>query len=331
MSTSDSSLSSNALPLYVGIDVAKQKLDLALSNQQQLQCFSNDSAGIGRIVQLLAQAKPVVVVVESTGGLERPLLQALLEADLPAALVHPGRVRYFAKGLGILAKTDRIDARVLARFGQHAAPRLMQRRSQNELELRDLVACRRQLCGSHTAQINRREVTTSKAALKSIDAIVKAFEKQIALLDKRIRELIDADEDFKHLDGLLRSVPGVGPTFSATLVADVPELGKADRQQVCAIVGVAPFADDSGSVKGKRCIRGGRSDVRSVLYMSTLAAMRFNPLIMAFARRLTAAGKKKKVVIVACMRKLLCLLNTMIRDQLSWDQLEVVKRLNVSH
>jgi transposase len=313
--------------VYVGIDVAKDKLDLDRSGSDAVEAFANDAAGIARIARLLTPLRPAAIVIESTGGLERPLVEALLDADLPVALVHPGRVRYFAKGLGILAKTDRIDARVLRRFGELAAPRLLERRSKNQAELRDLVACRRQLCQTRAQQYNRRCATASKPALRSIDAVVKALDKQIDSLDRQIRDLLDADDDFRHLDGLLRSVPGVGPTLSAAIAADLRELGQADRQRVCALVGVAPFADDSGTVKGKRCIRGGRTALRCVLYMGTLAALRFNPVIKAFARRLEAAGKVGKVVVVACMRKLLSLINAMIRDGLRWDQLDVVKKL----
>ncbi len=314
-------------PLYAGIDVSKGTLDLARSGTDAVETFPNDAAGIGRIVQLLATAAPAVIVIESTGGLERPLVQALLDADLPVALVHPGRVRYFAKGLGILAKTDRIDARVLQRFGELAAPRLLEKRSKHQAELRDLVVCRRQLCQTRAQQYNRRGTTASKAALRSIDAVVAALDKQVESLDRQIRGLLDADEEFKHLDGLLRSVPGVGPALSATIAAELGELGDVDRQRVCALAGVAPFADDSGTIRGKRHIRGGRTAVRCVLYMATLSAMRFNPVIRVFAERLKAAGKLGKVVVTACMRKLLTLINAMVRDGLRWDQLDVVKKL----
>ena len=313
--------------LAAGIDVAKDKLDLALGEQGEVATFANDAAGIALLVAKLAGAGLQVIVVESTGGLERPLIEALLEADLPAALVHPGRVRYFARGLGVLSKTDRIDARVLCKFGLLARPRLAEKRSKNQAELRDLTACRRQLVATRTQQTNRRGATSSKAARQSHDAVVEALDKQVGLLDKRIRELIDSDDDFKHLDTLLRSVPGVGPQLSAALAADLRELGGTYRQQVCALVGVAPFANDSGTVKGKRSIRGGRVQLRGVLYMATLAAVRVNPVIKAFAQRLKAAGKLSKVWIVACMRKLLTLLNAMIRDGLRWDQLAVVKNL----
>lgn len=324
-----SSLSSNgpaaSSPIFVGIDVAKENLDLARSDADRTERFTNDSDGIAHLVATLVKAQPAAIVVESTGGLERPLLSALLEADLPTALVHPGRVRYFARGLGILAKTDPIDAAVLARFAQLASPRLSQKRSEKQVELRDLLACRRQLVATRTQQSNRRGTTFSAAAKRSIDAVLKVLDRQIDSLDKQIRELIDADDDFKHLDQLLRSVPGVGPGLAAAFAADLRELGTTDRQRICALVGVAPFANDSGGKTGKRSIRGGRTALRSMLYMATLAALRVNPVIRAFVDRLSAAGKAKKVVIVAAMRKLLSLLHVMVRDNLTWDQLNVVK------
>jgi transposase len=315
--------------LYVGIDVAKDKLDVAFSEDPAapVDTMPNDPTAITDLVKRISAMNPAAIVIESTGGLERPLLEALLDAGLPVALVHPGRVRYFAKGLGILAKTDRIDARVLVRFARQAAPRLAERRRKSHDELRDLLACRRQLTATRTQQSNRRGATFNKSALKSINAVLKTLDKQIESLDKQIRVLIDADDDFKHLDKLLQSVPGVGPTVSATLAADLSELGETDRQRVAALAGVAPFPDDSGTVKGKRSIRGGRSQVRCALYMATLAAIRFNPVIKAFAQRLKSAGKVNKVVITACMRKLLTLINAMVRDRLTWNQLTVVKKI----
>jgi transposase len=332
MSTNHGNPSVLAAAPYVGIDVSKEKLDLARTDDlERVVSFPNDPAGIARIVELLTALKPGAIVVESTGGLERPLLEALLEANLPASLVHPGRVRYFAIGLGILAKTDPIDARVLAKFAELASPRLSEKRSKNGAELRDLVACRRQLCQARAQQYNRRCSTFSKASLRSVDSVIAAMDKQIEALDRQIRDLIDDDDEFKNLDRLLRSVPGVGPTLSATLLTELRELGQADRRQIGALVGVAPFNADSGPVKGKRRIRGGRTTLRCVLYMGTLAALRFNPIIKTFADRLKAAGKQNKVVISACMRKLMALLNAMVRDNLTWDQLKVVKKLAVNH
>jgi len=332
MNTQASSTAANAVDLlYVGIDVAQDKLDLARDDAGPVQTFTNDPAGIAQVIELFNAAKPAVIVVEATGGLERRLLDALLEAELPTALVHPGRVRYFAKGLGILSKTDRIDARVLRRFGQLAAPRLAEKRGKNQVELQALVVCRRQLNVTRAQQYNRRGATSNKAALRSVDAVIGALDKQIDSLDKQIRQLVDADDDFKHLDKLLQSVPGVGPTLSATLLAELSELGQTDRRQIGALVGVAPFNRDSGKFAGKRAIRGGRTAVRCVTYMATLAAMRFNPLIKAFAQRLKEAGKLNKVVIVACMRKLITLLNAMVRDGLTWQQLETVKKFAATH
>jgi transposase len=332
----DSSASSSSAPLYVGIDVSKASLDLARSDAmgaaRDVQRFDNDAAGIAAIVKLLLNhpGPVVMIVVESTGGLERPLLTALLDAGLPAALVHPGRVRDLARALGILAKTDRIDARVLVLFGQKAEPRLSQRVSSARSELAELVNCRRQLSQTRVQQANRRLSLFSAEACRSTDAVIATLDKQIERLDRQIRQLLDADDDFRDLDRILRSTPGIGPVMAATLVAEVPELGKAHRQPICAVVGVAPFADDSGTVVGQRRIRGGRAHVRNVLYMATLAAMRFNPIIKAFAARLSARGKRKKVVIVAAMRKLLSLLNVMARDRLSWHQLDIVKRFNAA-
>jgi transposase len=334
-------------PVYAGVDVSKAKLDLARSDHDGalaggalaggvlaggVLAFGNDAAGIARVVSLLAEAGPAlkVVVVESTGGLERPLLEALLEAGLPAALVHPGRVRYFAKSLGVRHKNDPLDARVLMDFGRLASPRLAQKRSKNRAELDDLVSCRRQLAATRAQQLNRRCSSSSKAALKSIDAVIAALDRQVEALDRRIRELIDADDDFRHLDGLLRSVPGVGPVLSATIVAELREAGHADRREVAALAGVAPYDDDSGPRRGRRSIGGGRTGLRCVLYMAAMCAMRFNPVIRAFAERLRAAGKQGMVVVVACMRKLLTLINAMVRDGLTWDQLDVVKKLSVN-
>lgn len=323
--------------LFAGIDVAKDKLDLARSDTGELLTFPNDAHGIGRIVALLATARPARIVVESTGGLERPLLEALLDADLPVALVNPGRVRHFAIGIGILAKTDPIDASVLMEFARLAEPRLAQKRSDNQAELDALITCRRQLTAARTEQANCRLSTRSASAQKSIDTVLKTLDKQIELLEQKIRKLIDSDDDFKHLDRLLRSVPGVGPVLSSTLLGELHELGSTDRRQIGALVGVAPFNRESGTFKGKRSIRGlrraqssrGRTQVRCVLYMATLAAIRFNPVLRNFAQRLGTTGKASKTIIVACMRKLLTLLNAMIRDNLTWTELHVVKALDI--
>ena len=320
---SDSASSESSL--LIGIDVAKQSLDLARSDTDAVVSFDNNAAGHRRLLASLAGAKPAVIVVESTGGLERPLLEALLEADLNVALVNPSKVRHLAKGLGILAKTDKIDARLLVEFARAARPRLLEKRSANQVQLQALVTCRRQLQRSLTEQTNRLGSTRVKSAVQALQAVIKTLQKQIGSLDEQIRRLIDSDDSFKDLDRLICSVPGIGPVGSAMLMAMLPELGKVDRRQLPALVGVAPYNDDSGRTRGQRSIRGGRTDLRCVLYMGTLSAMRFNPIIKTFAIRLRAAGKRSKVVIVACMRKLSVLLNAMVRENLLWNQLNLVK------
>lgn len=312
-------------PVFIGIDVARDKLDLARSDSRQVLTVANDDRGIAQVVELLRPLRPALIVVEATGGIERRLVDALLDAALPVAVVNPGNVRHLALGLGILAKNDAIDAGVLVEFARHASPRLAQKRSANQAELDALVTCRRQLTGARAQQANRRGATASRAALRSIDAILAAFDKQIESLDRQIRKLIESDDDFRDADRILRSAPGIGPVASSTLIGELNELGHASRQRISALAGVAPFDNDSGPRKGKRFIRGGRAHVRCVLYMATVTAIRCNPVIKRFADRLKAAGKTAKVMIVACMRKLLVLLNVMLKENKTWDQLNVVK------
>jgi len=234
-------------------------------------------------------------------------------------------VRHMAKGLGILAKTDAIDARVLAAFAEKATPRLLEKRAAGQAELDALVTCRRQLIKTRTEQSNRLGSTISKPAQKALQAVLATLDKQITKLDQQIRDHIDSNDQWKHVDELIKSAPGAGDVLASTLVANLPELGTIDHRQIAALVGVAPFNHDSGRFKGKRFIQGGRADVRTVLFMATVAAMRCNPVIKAFADRLLAAGKLWKVAVVACMRKFLTLLNTMIREDLPWHQLNCVK------
>ena len=314
----------------VGIDVSKDHLDIARSDQKAAWRNPNNPAGIEKLVQELLDLAPQCIVVESTGGLERPLIAALLEAELPVALVNPGNVRDLARGLGILAKTDSIDAHLLARFAQLASPRLLEKRLAIQAELAALVVCRRQLVKTRTEQSNRRQTTSSKSALRAIDAVMTTLDKQIAKLDKQIADQIDSNDQWKQLSKNLQTTPGVAQTTAATFVAQVPELGKLKNRQLAALIGVAPMNDDSGKRQGKRAIRGGREAVRSVLYMATIAAIRCNPVIKAFAQRLAGTNPDKpakpaKAIIVACMHKLLTLFNVMARENLTWDQLDLVK------
>jgi transposase len=315
--------------LVVGVDVAKDKLDVARSDAPAVRVVANDRGGVAALVEQLRRDRPAVVVVEATGGLERRLLDALLDAGVPVAVVNPGRVRHLAKGLGVLSKTDRIDAATLVRFGQVGNPRLARKRSANHVELDALVTCRRQLVATRTQQSNRLGATDSAAARRSIQAVLRTLDRQVDKLERRVRELIDADDEFKNLDALLQSVPGVGPAVSASLAAELAELGKTDRRSIGSLVGVVPFNHDSGRRSGRRSIRGGRAGVRCVLYMAALTAIGKNPVIKAFSDRLKAAGKINKVRIVACMRKLLNLINAMVRDRITWQELDVVKKLAV--
>ena len=319
----------SALPvrpeLFVGIDVCKNFLDIARSDQPRPWRVANDRAGIDTLAKGLVDLAPACVVIESTDGIERPLVVALLDAGLKVALVNPLTVRHFAKGLGMLAKTDAIDALVLARFARLAAPRLLEKRPEIQAELDALVTCRRQLVKTRTESSNRLGSTVNTAARKALTAVLATLDKQIENLERQIRDHIDSNDQWRHADEIIQSAPGVGDVLASTLIAELPELGHIDNRELAALAGLAPFNQDSGKKKGKRCIRGGRESVRGVLFMAAVAAMRCNPVIKSFGQRLLAAGKPWKLAVTACMRKLLVLLNTMIREDLQWNQLNIVK------
>lgn len=321
---------SSTLPdtgLTLGIDICKDRLDLAYSDGQIPEAIAYDRNGLAKLVRLLAKRPVDLVIIESTGGIERPLISALLDAGIPLTRVQPGRVRHFAMAEGKMAKTDAIDAYLLAIFGQRISTRLLEKRSENQEELDALVTCRRQLIHVRTEQQNRRRTVTSKIACRSIDAVLRTVQKQIDQLDQQIRKLIDSDDDFRQTDRILRSVPGVAIGLSSLILSSFSELGTLDKREAAALVGVAPFNHDSGNRRKNGRIRGGRLNLRNGLYMSALSAMRCNPVIRVFAQRLQDAGKPFKVVVVACMRKLAGYLNVMLRDGLTWDQLAVVQQL----
>lgn len=305
---------------WIGIDVAKDSLDVAWTSADGSQHYSlaNASPGFRSLVEKLPAAHEARLVVEATGGYERALVTALIEAGYRVAVVNPRQVRDFAKAMGILAKTDRIDALVLARFGQQVQPRLFEDDPTQRAELMQLVSRRRQLIDLRTMESNRSEQTTARAAQKSIRHVLKLLEKEIAQLEAEIARLLESDDDWRGKIKLLSTVPGVAQVTSATLVAEVPELGRLNRHAIAALVGVAPFNDDSGRHRGTRRITGGRAAVRQVLYMAALSARRCNPVIHAFAQRLAAQGKKPKVIITACMRKLLVILNGMLKTNSPW-------------
>lgn len=308
--------SSHAL---VGIDVAKHSLDVCLAAEDKCFTIKNDAAGFQQLVDCLPAAGSCLVVIEATGGYQHRVVAALVAANHKVAVVNPRQVRDFARGLGILAKTDRLDARVIARFGQQASPRPIEIGSEKQAELRELVARRRQLIDLRTGEKNRLETTTTKIVRKNVRHLVEQLDKQIRQLEDAIGQLVQSEPELSCKAALLETVPGVGPVTVTSLLVDLPELGRLNRQQVAALVGVAPFNRDSGKFHGRRSIWGGRAAIRSVLYMAALTARRSNPHIRAFAQRLEAAGKPFKVVLTACMRKLLVILNALVKNNLPWN------------
>jgi transposase len=302
----------------IGIDVAKVTLDLHILPSGQDHHLPNTKAGHGQLRKLLPPPGTCLIVLEATGGYERQLVADLTDAGYRVAVINPKRARDFAKALGLMAKTDRIDARVLALFAEKVQPTPIEKTPEKQAEMQQLVARRRQLIDLQTQESNRWELTRAKLARKSIQAMLHLLERQIRDIEKAIEALVEADDDWRHKAQLIQSVPGLGDVTAKTVLADVPELGKLNRQQISALVGLAPYNRDSGPLKGKRCISGGRKSVRSVLYMAALAATRFNPVIKAFAQRLTQHGKPFRVVLTACMRKLLVILNSILKSNRPW-------------
>lgn len=307
------------IPIFVGIDVSKARLDVAMRPTGERKSVTNDKTGIKALVKGLAIIQPAWIVLEATGGLERPLMHALVGAELPVVVVNPRQVRDFAKATGQLAKTDSIDADVLAHFAEAVRPALRPLPDAVTLELRALTARRRQIIEMIGAERNRL-ATASKAVKKRIDAHVRWLEQELQRADQDLDQSIQQSPIWKQNEDLLRSVPSVGPVTSRTLLAELPELGELNRKQISALVGLAPFNRDSGSLKGRRSIWGGRASVRSALYMAALVATKHNPVIRQFYNRLRSAGKKPKVALVACMRKLLTILNAMIKHKTRWSE-----------
>jgi transposase len=303
---------------YVGIDVSKAGLDVARLPSGEYWQFENTPRGIAKLVRRLRSLALERIVVEATGGYEAALVERLAEAGLPVCRVNPARVRRFAQGMNWLAKTDKIDAKVLARFGEKAQPRLLELPREAEKRLAVLVKRRQQVLEMLVAEQNRLELA-EKQVLASITETIQFLQKQLADLDTQIQNQIDQDPDLKKKQELLKSVPGVGQVLSATLISHMPELGSCDRKEIAALGGLAPYSRDSGRYRGRRMIQGGRPFVRKVLYMATVASIRFNPIIQAMYRRLVDTGKRVKVALVACMRKLLTILNAILRTHTPWQ------------
>jgi transposase len=303
-----------------GVDVSKQHLDVCCGGVERR--LTNDAGGWGELIVLLKSMQAELVVVEATGGYERGAVCAMQEAQLAVARVNPRQARDFAKSMGVLAKTDQVDARLLRDFADVLARHKDRAKFITPLveearrELAELMTRRRQLVDMRVAENNRLE-HAGKSAARSIVSVIRLLDKQLAAIDAHIDDHMD--RHFKAQRELLDSVKGVGPVTILTLTAALPELGRLGRRQIAKLVGVAPLADDSGGRQGKRRTWGGRSGVRAVVYMAAVVAMRHNPVIREFYERLLAAGKPKKVAIVACMRKLLTILNAMLRDQAMWN------------
>jgi transposase len=304
---------------FIGIDVAKATLDVAARRQGLRLALPHDAAGIRGLIGQLRPLGACFIVVEATGGLERRLAAALLDAGFTVAVVNPRQVRDFARATGQLAKTDRLDAAILAQFAEQIRPRPVEAVPENQQEIRELVARRRQLIQLQTMESNRLGTTTAPMARKSVKKVLDTLGKQIDQIDAALAARIRSDDDWRHKGELLQSVPGVGPVTSTALLADLPELGRLNRQEIAALVGVAPFNHDSGRHAGTRSIWGGRAPVRRALYMAALTARRCNIPIRRFADRLKQAGKKFKVVMTACMRKLLTVLNVILKQSKPWD------------
>ena len=309
---------SDVQEVFVGIDVSKEWFDVAVRPGPEGWRGSQDEAGVDTLTHRLQKLRPRLVIMEASGGYERLIAAALAAAMLPIAVVNPRQVRDFARSMGQLAKTDRIDAKVIAHFGEVANVEAQSLPSEAALELEALVTRRRQVVRMRAAeQVRRRQALP--LVQRRIDRVLALLEQELKEIDDDLSGRLRESPVWREREELLRSVPGVGPTLTFTLVAELPELGSLTRRQIAALVGVAPLARDSGKLRGTRTCWGGRANVRAALYMPTLAAVRYNPVLTAFYDRLVAAGKPKKVVLTACMRKLLTILNAMIKNHTRWD------------
>jgi transposase len=302
---------------YVGIDVSKDQLDVAMRPSGDSWSMANDASGITEVVQRLAQLHPKLVVLEATGGLQMPLAAALATAGLPLSMMNPRQVRDFARATGRLAKTDRLDAQVLAHFAEAVPPTPYPLPDAQTQELTALLTRRHQVVEMLTAEKNRLR-TTRESMRQRVQDHIRWLEQELADLDDDLERTLRESSLWREKDNLLRSVPGIGRVVSITLLADLPELGTLSRHQIAALVGVAPLDRDSGRFRGTRTVWGGRARVRAVLYMAALTASRYNPIIKAFYHRLCGVGKARKVALTACMRKLLIILNSMVKHQQTW-------------
>ncbi len=304
--------------VYIGIDVSKKQLDVALRPGNDFFQVANDDLGIAALVQRLVPLQPQLILLEASGGFETLAAASLRQADLPAQIINPRQVRRFADSTGRLAKTDKIDAGVLAHFAEVLKPPLRPWPEAQQQELAALMTRRRQLVEMVVMEKNRLSTAWSPKVRKSLQVHLHSLQEQLKELEQDLDDFIRRSPLYLEKDQLLQSVPGVGALTSQSLIAWLPELGTLNRKQIAALVGVAPFNRDSGKMRGRRAVWGGRRQVRPSLYMATIAACRFNPAIQNFYQRLLQAGKRKKVAITACMRKLLTILNAVLKHQKPW-------------
>lgn len=308
---------------FVGVDVSKATLEVAVRPEGRQWTAPHNEEGIAGLVEGLREVAPELIVVEATGGLQTVLVAQLATAGLPVAAVNPRQVRDFAKATGRLAKTDAIDADVLAAFGQALRPAVREIKDEQTQELAALMTRRRQMMGMLVAEKNRLGVAP-QVIRREIREHITWLEARIDVVNKQMETAIQSSPIWREKDEILRSTPGVGPVLSVSLLAGVPEIGRLNRRQIAALLGVAPFNRDSGTSRGSRRIGGGRGPIRRVLYMASVSATRHNPVIRALFLRLTAAGKKFKVALTACMRRLLCILNAMVKNGTRWNCREVI-------
>ncbi|HUV26246.1 MAG TPA: IS110 family transposase [Anaerolineales bacterium] len=304
--------------IFIGIDISKTQMDVAIWDKEETWEFVNEAAGWQELVEIAKELNPSLMVVEASGGIEQPIVAELYLEKLPIAIVNPTRVRNFARSTGQLAKTDKLDARLIAHFAQAVRPKVRPLRTAEQEHLNALVTRRRQVVQILTAEKNRRS-TSHSTLRKRLQQHIEWLNAELEALDEDIEQYIQESPSWRKKAALLRSVPGVGPVTASTLLAELPELGTRNRQQIAALVGVAPLNKDSGKMRGKRRVFGGRAPVRRALYMAALVATRVNPVIRSFFEHLLAQGKEKKVALTACMRKLLVILNSMIRNQQTWS------------
>ena len=302
---------------FVGGDVSKNTIDICIVPEQKYMSSPNSTGRLKKLSRQLLKYNPELIVIEASGGYEQNFLRILLDAGLPVCVINPKKVRDYARAKGISAKTDKIDAAVIAQFAAIIKPRVTPQKSKNLIAIKNLIARRRQLMGLRTQELNRITIM-GKAFEVSCRRIIKSLDAEVARMEKQLAAHVIDQAEWTDKQKILITAPGVGHTLIYTLLADLPELGTLNKKQIASLTGVAPINRDSGKLRGKRRIHGGRASVRTVLYMATLSATQCNPVIKAFYKKLVKQGKHKKVAITACMRKFITMLNAMVRDNCEW-------------